>query len=215
MRGARARGLRGGAADSETRGGAALSLRQRLALILPTGVSAEAIVAMPDAEIDYAFLLSHGVRAPLLKAAKITPVQLKARGVKTVSAFKTLDFGTLDMVDGAFCASCVAAYGADELLAEFLRTPQHAIALAGTAATQQLLGIDLGTLLVVCCAAPGPAYEVLAQTRPRGQCLRGVAPETLLDTGLRAKALRRLGYTPEAVCAQTRATVGDLDRLGF
>tara|TARA_B110000305_G_scaffold108098_1_gene121675 strand:- start:95 stop:733 length:639 start_codon:yes stop_codon:yes gene_type:complete len=191
-----------------------LSIRQRLALIIQTGVAAETIVDMPDAEIDYDFLLSNGVRAPLLKAAKITPVQLKARGVQTASAFKNLDFTTLYLVDGAFCASCVAAYGADELLAEFLITPQDAVALAGSSAMQQL-GIDLGTLLIVCCGSPELAYEVVAQTPPRGNCLRGVAPETLLDTGLRAKTLRQLGYTAETVSAQTRATVGDLDKLGF
>ena len=136
-----------------------LSLRQRLALVIGTGISDEAVVEMEDEQINYDFLLRNGVRAPLLKAAKITPVQLKARGVVSPAQFKALDFCTLDLVDGAFCASCVAAYGANELLAEFLTTPQDAVALAGSAAVDQL-GLDVGTMLVMCSGAPEMAAEV-------------------------------------------------------
>ena len=194
--------------------GRELSVRQRLALVLGTGIAAETVVDMDDARIDYDFLLANGVRAPLLKAAKITPVQLKARGVASPSQFRSLDFCTLDLIDGAFCASCVAAYGADALLTEFLTTPQDAVALAGSPAVDQL-GLDIGMLLVVCCGAPDMAAEVLLQTQPRGGCLHGVAPVTLLDTGLRAKRLGELGFTAEALSAQTRASVLELDKLGF
>lgn len=194
--------------------GRQLSVRQRLALVIGTGISAEAVVEMDDALIDYDFLLANGVRAPLLKAAKITPVQLKACGVASPSQFRSLDFCTLDLVDGAFCASCVAAYGAEALLTEFLTSPQDAIALAGSPAIDQL-GLDVGTLLVVCCGSPDMAAEVLLQTHPRGRCLHGVAPETILDTGLRAKRLRELGFTAESLSAQTRASVVELDKLGF
>lgn len=194
--------------------GRPLSTRQRLALVVGTGIAAEVAVDMEDAGIDYDFLLSNGVRAPLLKAAKITPVQLKARGVATPSRFRALDFTTLDLVDGAFCASCVAAFGANELLNEFLTTPQDAVTLAGSAAIDQL-GLDVGTLLVVCCGAPDMAAEVLLQTQPRGACLTGVAPETILDTGLRAKRLKELGFTAEALSRQTHASVVDLDKLGY
>ena len=191
-----------------------LSLRQRLALVVGTTVSAETVVAMDDADIHRDFLMAHGIRAPLLKAAKITPVQLKARGVATARDFHALEFTALDLVDGAFCAACVAAYGADELLAEFLVTPNDAVALAGSAAMHQL-GLDVGTLLVLCAGAPGMAAEVVAQTPPRGANLTGVAPETLLDSGLRAKQLRELGFTPEALVAQTRADAVHLEKLGF
>lgn len=189
-----------------------LSLRQRIALVIHTGVSAEFVVNMQDGDIDYEFMTRNGIRAPLLKAAKITPLQLKARGVHTVSEFRTLEFTTLDLVDGAFCVSCVAAYGADELLAEFLCVPQDAVALAGSDAMHHL-GVDLGMLLVVCCGAPDLASEVIVQ-HPR-DCLVGVAPKTLFDTGLRANGLKRLGYSAQLVCEQTRATLCDMKRLGF
>ena len=191
-----------------------LSLRQRLALVLDTGIGAKTVVDMEDARIDYDFLMSNGVRAPLLKAAKITPLQLKARGAASPSHFKALEFSTLDLVDGAFCAACVAAYGADALLTEFLTTAQDAVVLAGSAAVDQL-GLDVATLLGMCCGEPDMAAEVLGQTHPRGGCLTGVAPATILDTGLRAKRLKDLGFSAEALSAQTRASVVDLDRLGF
>jgi len=194
--------------------GRPLSVRQRLSLVVGTGISAETAIDMDDAKIDYEFLLSNGVRAPLLKAAKIMPVQLKARGATSPSHFKALEFSTLDLVDAAFCASCVAAYGANDLLDEFLTTPQDAVALAGSPAVDQL-GLDVGTLLVLCCGAPDMAAEVLLQMQPRGACLAGVAPETLLDTGLRAKRLNELGFNAEALSRQTQASIVDLDKLGF
>ena len=191
-----------------------LTLRQRLALVVGTGVAAEAVVAMADDEFDFDFFLANGVRAPLLKAAKITPAQLKDRGVRTVAQFRALEYGVLDLVDGAFCAACVAAYGADELLGEFLLTPNDAVVLAGSPAVHAL-GLDLGVLLVLCAGAPEMAAEVVAQTPPRGACLVGVAPDTLLDTGLRAGKLRELGFTPQALAEQTRASVLHLSKFGF
>lgn len=192
----------------------ALTLRQRLALVVGTGVAAEAVVAMDDAEFDFDFFLANGIRAPLLKAARIAPAQLKHRGVRSAAQFRALEYGALDLVDGAFCAACVAAFGADELLGEFVGTPNDAVVLAGSPAVQAL-GLDLGMLLVLCAGAPEMAAEVIAQTPPRGACLVGVAPDTLLDTGLRARKLRDLGFTPQALAEQTRVSVLHLSKFGF
>jgi hypothetical protein len=191
-----------------------LTPRQRLAMAIGSGIQPQQVLDMNDSDIHYDFFLSNGITAPLLKAAKILPVQLKARGVRTPSDFRALEFSTLDLVDGAFCASCVAAYGADELLSEFLQTAKDAVVLAGSPAMNQL-NLDLGTLLVLCCGEPELAADVIEQTQPRGGCLIGVAPATLLDTGIRAKALRQLGFDAQKVCEQTQANVADLDKLGF
>jgi len=191
-----------------------LTPRQRLAMTIGSGLQLQQILEMNDSDIHYEFLLSNGITAPLLKAAKILPVQLKVRGVKTPSDFRALEFSTLDLVDGAFCASCVSAYGAEELLGEFLQTAKDAVVLAGSQAMSQL-NLDLGTLLVLCCGEPELAADVIDQTLPRGGCLVGVAPATLLDTGIRAKALRQLGFDAQRVCEQTHASVTDLDKLGF
>ena len=193
---------------------AALTLRQRMSLIIGTSLSAEEIVAIPDTDINLAFFQEHGIRAPLLKAARITPVQLKSRGVTTARDFHALEFNTLDLIDGAFCASCVSAFGADDLLHEFLVTPNDAVALAGTPAVQQL-GIDIGLLLILCAGAPQMASEVIAQTLPKGECLRGVPPETLLDTGLQAAQLKTLGFCPARLRSQTLCSSEHLVKLGF
>ena len=93
-------------------------------------------------------------------------------------------------------------------------TASDAVAVSGSLAVS-LLGLDLGTLLVMCAGSPTDAYAVLEQSKPRGQVLHGVAAETLLDTGLRSQALTSLGYTALSVAAQTRATPAELEYLGF
>ena len=195
-----------------------LSTRQRLALVIGTGLAAGDLVAMDDGDFTYDFFLDNGVKAPLLKAANILPVQLKARGATTPSLFRSLGFSSLDLVEATFCAQCVAAYGAPELLKEFVVTANDAVILAGSPAADQL-GLDPGTMLVLCCGEPDLAGEVLTELRTRRAgavvSLAAVAPLTILDTGLRARRLRELGYTPELLVAQTKATAGDLAKLGF
>ena len=191
-----------------------LTQRQRLALVIGTPLTAETALSRPDDGFDYEFFLSNNVRAPLLKAAKISPMQLKARGVRTARDFHALGFHTLDLVDGSFCAECISAYGADELLAEFLVSPSDAVVLAGTSAVHQL-GIDVATLLVLCGGDPGPAHEVLAQTVPRSTALVGVAPETLIETRLNARQLTQLGFSRELLARQTCASADELRLLGF
>jgi hypothetical protein len=70
-------------------------------------------------------------------------------------------------------------------------------------------------LLSVCAGCPTEAAAVVSQTTPRGGALRGVPPSTLLDTGLRAQALKVLGYTPRLLVEQTNATTAHLSKLGF
>lgn len=193
---------------------ALLTTRQRMALIINTSLTASDIASMEDSEINFKFFMDHGIRGPLLRAARITPVQLKARGVETARDFHALDFNALDLTDGGFCAASVSAFGADELLQEFLVTPNDAVALAGTPAVDQL-GLDVGVLLVLCAGAPEMAKEVISQTLPRGACLHGVAPETLLDTGLQAGTLKTLGFNPATLREQTRCSFDHLTQLGF
>ena len=191
-----------------------LTARQRVTLVTNTSTSHEAAMAMDDAELDFSFFVTTGVSARNLRAAKLTPRMLEQRGAKTARHLRQLGYDALDLSDGQFCSNCVAIYGATDLLSEFLITPADAVSLAGSPATRQL-GLDVGTLLVVCAGAPEEARSVLEQTLPRGGALVGVAPSTLLDTGLRGGALTRLGYTPSAVCAQTMASASDLELLGF
>ena len=194
---------------------AALSLRQRVSLVIGTSLTAEAVVAMPDEAIHHAFFVEHRIGAPLLRAAGISVAQLKARGTDSAEKLAALGFSSLHLTDESFCTECVAAYGADAVLAQFFVSPSDAIVLAGSPAVE-LLGLDVGTLLLLCADRPSPAREVLLQCAPYGGArLRGVPPQTLIETGLTAPELLKLGLDAEAVRQQTLASPADLYALGF
>ena len=186
------------------------TVRQRMALLLEANTTAEKVTAMRDAEIDHAFLLEHHISPTLLRAAKITPLQLKAHGTNTVDKLSELGFTALHLLDEAWCVGCVSAYGAPNLLDAFLTTTNDAVILAASPAIARL-GINLGILLLMCSNQPAAAREVLAQYKN----VRNVPPETLVETGLCAKDLLALGYTRQRVREDTYATDAQLRQLGF
>ena len=199
---------------SEAATASVLTPRQRALIVAGTCTTVEAAAAMRDEDFHLDFFLSTGIGSRNLRAAKLTPVMLHQRGVTTPRQLRQLGYDALDLADGQFCSNCVAVYGAVGMLNEFLLTPADAVSLAGSPAVRQL-GLDVGTLLVMCAGAPSEAEAVIAQTPPRGGALTGVAAATLLDTGLRGGALTRLGYSASVVCSQTLATASELESLGF
>lgn len=186
------------------------TLRQRLALVIEADATAEKILGMADGEIDHAFFLHHRISPTLLRAAAITPLQLKAHGTRTAAQLAELGFNTLHLMDDEWCDDAIAAYGAPALLDQFLTTSNDAVILAGTGVAERL-GVNLGLLLLLCSEQPGPAREVLGQYKN----VRSVPPETLIETGLRASDLEPLGFTENRVRADTLATDAQLITLGF
>jgi len=186
------------------------SVRQRMALLIEANMTAEKMTTMRDGEIDHAFLLAHHISPTLLRAAKITPLQLKAHGTQNVDKLSELGFTALHLLDDAWCIGCVSAYGAPNLLDAFLTTTNDAVILAASPAIARL-GINLGILLLMCANQPGAAREVLAQYKH----VRNVPPETLIETGMRAKDLQALGYTKARLREDTYATDAQLSLLGF
>jgi len=186
------------------------TLRQRVALVLEASVTAETLVAMPDADIHHAFLMDQGISPTLLRAAQVTPLQLKAHGTRATADLAALGFTTLHLLDEEWCEDAIAAYGAPALLDEFLTNSNDAVVLAGSD-TVERLGINLGLLLLLCANQPGAAREVLAQY----QHARRVPPETLLETGLRAEDLAALGLSKARLRQDTLATDAQLSLLGF
>ena len=79
----------------------------------------------------------------------------------------------------------------------------------------ELLGLDVGTLLLLCADRPSPAREVLLCAPYGGARLRGVPPQTLIETGLTAPELLKLGLDAEAVRAQTLASPPTSTRSGL
>ena len=164
------------------------TLRQRIAFVLESSDTAESIVAMPDADIHHDWLMAQHISPPLLRAANVTPLQLKAHGTRTAAQLADLGFNTLHMMDDEWCDDAVAAYGAPALLDQFLQTTNDAVILAGTDVVERL-GVNLGLLLLMCEGQPAAAREVLAQYKNA----RNVPPETLIETGLTAPELLKLG----------------------
>lgn len=193
---------------------AALTTRQRLALVVGGRLTAQEALSASDADLDHAFFLKHNVDATTLASVGLGPRQLKRRGAADPAQLCALGFGTIDLCDASFCADAIAAYGADAVVSAFVSRPTDALLLAGTSATEQL-GLDMGTLLGMCAGDPALAHQVLSQAKPRGQGLAGVAPLTLLETGLRKAQLGALGYGRDDVARQTRASEAQLRELGF
>jgi len=190
--------------------GMELSLNQRLALVIETSLTAERLAGMPDAEINHKLLLQEQVSPTLLRAAKITPLQLKHRGTTTPTHLAELGFVTLHLLDPAWCLDAMEAYGATPLLETFLATPNDAVILASSSAVEQL-GINLGVLLLVCADHPAAAREVLAQY----PSLKRVPAQTLIETRLGAKDFLALGFKKEQLQRETAATQLDMQKLGF
>ena len=197
-----------------TRVRAHLTRRQRIALVHASGMSTDEVLNMEDAGFDLPFFQANNVKAESFRAAGLTPIQLKARGVGDAQTLRALEFNALDLVDSSWCASAISAFGADRVVAEFVLTSQDAVVLAGTGAMHQL-GLDIATLLLLCSGVPRAANAVLQLAQPRSQCLQGVAPATLSDAGIRAEHLRALGLDAAAVARQTRASAEQLNELGF
>ena len=91
--------------------------------------------------------------------------------------------------------------------------PGDAVNVAGSEA-MHILDLDAARLLGCCTGFPGEAAEVLGQLTPSA-ALYGVPCRTVLDAGLRAEALKRLGYSLESVVAQLGESGADLLKLGY
>jgi hypothetical protein len=191
-----------------------LTTRQRLALVVSGALAPQEVLSAEDAALDFAYFVKHKITSEALASVEIGPLQLKQRGATKPAQLRELGYETLDLCDSAFCAEAVAAFGADAIVEEFLVTPNDALVLAGTSAVEQL-GLDVGTLLCMCEGDFGLAYQVLLACKPRGQCLNGVAPLTLLESGLRKSQLISLGYVRASIAEQTRASDDELAELGF
>mgnify|MGYP001200677658 CR=1 FL=1 len=81
----------------------------------------------------------------------------------------------------------------------------------GRGAADRSYGVQVARLAGLPHAVVERAREVLAQYRH----VRNVPPETLIETGMRAKDLQALGYTKQRIREDTYATDAQLSLLGF
>ena len=190
-----------------------ITTRQRLALtkgILSPGDA----LALNDAEIDALFLLTNRVPVNQLRCSKLTPIDLKNRGLESAIQLRELGFDSLDLTNSAFCSASISAFGVESVVQAFLLNGSDAVAVAGSTAVLQL-GITTTKLLELCAGSPENATAVLQQLVPRGGALNGVSANVLLDTGLRAKTLCELGYFLTNLRSQISASNAEIQLLGF
>lgn len=76
-----------------------LSTKQRVALVIETSLSAEQLLEVPDEDLNHAFFCKEQVSPALLRAAGITPLQLKHRGTRTAEQLAELGFVTLHLLE--------------------------------------------------------------------------------------------------------------------
>ena len=190
-----------------------LTTRQRLALTKGI-MDVESALSLNDAAIDTLFLLTKRVPVNQIRCSKVTPFDLKNRGMESALQLRELGFDALDLADPSFCSSSISAFGVESVVQAFLLTASDAVAIAGSTAVLQL-NITTSKLMELCAGAPEQAQAVLQQLVPRGGALNGVSANLLLDTGLRAKKLCELGYFMTNVMNQTCASKSEVQLLGF
>lgn len=196
-----------------------LSLCERLRLFDGTPCTAEEASAYDDAEITFDLIRSFGCSPDNLMAAGLLPCELARRGATNAASFREVGFDAADLVDPAFAAQLIEVVGVPEALRTFVSDASDAVCVAGSDAVEAL-GIDVATLLILCAGAPVEAEAVLSQMLRRtagrqGGVLHGVDIGVLLDTGIRANALRDCGISVVALAKATAATANNLSMLGF
>ena len=193
---------------------AALDARTRLMLFYETGISAAQLLVMDDAHIRHELMSTHRVPALRFVAAKIGPSWLRERGFDSVEALVGMGFDSLHLAASeAFCEELASEYGREAAVSAFLRTPEDAVALAGSPATA-VLQIRACALLQACVGSPPHAVAVMQQLTP-ATALDGVTADLLLDAGVRLRTLGQCGITLHDLVTKTGATPLHLSKLGF
>ena len=144
-----------------------LTFRQKMHILLSCGMAAEDISSLEDDAITFQYLKEKGAKAKNINPTGVTPLDLKNRGAESASDLLDLGFDSLHLADPSFLSSMLSAYGSENVLSAFLRTPIDAVALA-SARAMTLLG-SVATL-AACAGAPGgPPSSILPRHKALGE----------------------------------------------
>ena len=184
--------------------------KRRLALVAGTTVQPRDVLEMPDSDINYNFLLKHQIPVANIRVGGFTPAVLKSRGAINATALEALGFDALHLLNAEFLSGAVSAYGYEDLVITFLKTPYDAVALADQA-VMQTLSLSIGRLMEECAGSPAEAVAVLHQLKS----ITALSITTLLDTGIRGPQLTELGYSYHEVQMATGANPVQMGKLQF
>ena len=173
-----------------------LDAKRRILLFYKTPITASEALLIKEEAIDLEMIQKCGVSSFGIIASGLGITGLHRLGVGEPGGLKRYGIDALHLVDRKFCLQAREAYGADAVKSAFLVSASDAVSLAGSEATE-LLSISNQDLLRQCAAAHIEAEAVLQQQGSNG--LDGVAPKTLLDTGLRSGTLSKLGFVRDAL----------------
>ena len=168
----------------------------------------------PPDEITFDRLVASSTTPETIRASKLTISTLKELGMDSCLLARQLGFDAMDLADGPFAADALAAFGRDAVVDAFLGEAGDAVCLAGSPAAT-ILKVSVEELLQRCVAAPEEAAAVIQQQVPRALALTGVSALTLLDAGIRAPQLIRLGIDRAIVEKLTGSSGTQLELLGF
>ena len=168
---------------------------------------------MEESDLTFDMMMRNGVKPVNMLVANVGPTQLKARGVESAMQLRQLGFDALHLCDPDFANEASMAFGSVPIKEAFLASAADAVALAGSEA-MHILNIKTVDLLRVCAGYPGEAVAVLQQL-PQGNALHNIACSVVLDAGLRADTLKRVGYGMAGVIEQLAPTGAELGKLGY
>ena len=173
-----------------------------------------AALRIDDADVTFDTMRKHHVHFQNVRAAGLEPTELRARGFDSLEHFRDVGMDALDLCDAGWTRSLVAAFGIDGVKSTFVRTPEDVNLLVGSEGAR-VLSLTLDEALEHCAGSPEVAAVVLiAQTNmPAALCATSV--QRLLDTGLRAPSLTRLGLGVSVLVQHMGVTAVQAASLGF
>ncbi len=190
-----------------------LDKRTRLALFYQTTIDMHTALTLQNQDITFQMMVRSGVRVSNCALANVNLHFLYERGAKSAHDLRLLGYDAYYLCESKHCNEAILLYGAEDVVRAFVNTATDAVIIADRDAVQ-LLGMTTDRLLQLCAGCPGEAVEVL-RWLPPGTALSGVSSKVLLDSGLRAPALTRLGYGLAAVIAHVNPTTEELNKLGY
>jgi len=191
-----------------------LTDEQRLCIFHDSAVGPATALEMSDSELNYRVFIESNCKFTNIAAGKLRVSDLNARGFSTVLNFKLLGMDAVDLIPTNWTKELVRHFGAKEVRDTMIETATDVVALAGTESAR-LLDMQLDFSLSLCAGEPEAAGTLLSLHREMPSALGTTTLKRVLDTGLRAHALKSSNVTLNAIIQHFRPSALDLQRLGY
>jgi hypothetical protein len=192
----------------------AAQLRQRLCIFHDSAYTIETIVRLAEADVTFQTMLDAGVQFVNLRASRVAIDDLKKRGFDSISCYRQLGMDAIDLTDTPWTRALVDVYGVKAVRDEYAQTADEVATLVGTE-TGHVLHLSVVDALDACIGEPNCAYTVLSAQTDVKAALRLTTVEQLLDAGVRAQGLSRIGVTLEALSETLSPSAQQLRKLGY